>query len=61
MIVVTHELDFKGSSDKVVFMDGGNVIEQGPPEEIFVPNPERERDSSLAVIYRNLLIIFKMI
>ena len=45
MIVVTHELDFaKEAVTKVVFMDGGNVIEQGPPEEIFVsPTQERTR------------------
>lgn len=45
MIVVTHELDFaKEAATKVVFMDGGNVIEQGPPEEIFVsPTQERTR------------------
>ena len=62
MIVVTHELDFaKEAATKVVFMDGGNVIEQGPPEEIFVSQPRREQDNSSAVIYRNLPIIFKMI
>ena len=45
MIVVTHELDFaKEAATKVVFMDGGNVIEQGSPEEIFVsPTQERTR------------------
>ena len=45
MIVVTHELDFaKEAATKVVFMDGGNIIEQGPPEEIFVsPTQERTR------------------
>ena len=45
MIVVTHELDFaKEAATKVVFMDGGNVVEQGPPEEIFVsPTQERTR------------------
>ena len=45
----------------IIRLDGGNVIEQGPPEEIFVSPTRRERDSSSAVIYRNLLIIFKMI
>ena len=45
----------------IIRLDGGNVIEQGSPEEIFVfPTQERTRQFS-AVIYRNLLIIFKMI
>src|SRR3954469_1833851 len=37
MIVVTHEMGFaKEVADRVIFMDGGNIIEQGIPEDIFV-------------------------
>ncbi len=43
MILVTHEMQFaKEVSDKVVFMDGGLIVEQGTPDEIF-QNPENPR------------------
>lgn len=43
MIVVTHEMGFaKDVADRVIFMDGGYVIEEGPPQEIFT-NPKNER------------------
>ena len=36
MIVVTHEMGFaRGVSDRVVFMDGGSIIEEGIPERVF--------------------------
>ena len=36
MVVVTHEMRFaKDTADRVVFMDGGVVLEQGPPERVF--------------------------
>lgn len=36
MVVVTHEMGFaKAVSDHVVFMDGGVIVEQGSPEQIF--------------------------
>jgi polar amino acid transport system ATP-binding protein len=43
MIVVTHEIGFaREVADTVVFMDGGVVVEQGPPSEI-IANPRHER------------------
>lgn len=43
MVIVTHEMSFaKAVSDKVIFMDGGKILEQGTPEEIF-ENPKEER------------------
>ncbi|SHH91376.1 amino acid ABC transporter ATP-binding protein, PAAT family [Sporobacter termitidis DSM 10068] len=43
MVIVTHEMQFaREVSDKLLFMDGGVVVEQGPPEEIFT-NPREER------------------
>ncbi len=43
MIIVTHEIHFAEEiSDRVIFMDGGNIVEEGPPREIF-SNPARER------------------
>ena len=36
MLIVTHEIDFaKEISDRIVFMDKGNIVEQGTPTEIF--------------------------
>ena len=43
MICVTHEMGFaREVADKVVFMDGGVVVEQGSPSEVF-NNPQNER------------------
>ncbi|MBS7539166.1 amino acid ABC transporter permease/ATP-binding protein [Ancylobacter lacus] len=43
MIVVTHEIRFaRDVADRVVFMDGGVVVEQGPPEQV-IDNPTHER------------------
>lgn len=43
MIVVTHEIGFaREVADRVVFMDGGKIVEQGRPDEILV-NPKEER------------------
>ncbi|WP_428929050.1 amino acid ABC transporter ATP-binding protein [Marinibacterium sp. SX1] len=43
MVVVSHEMDFaREAADRVVFMDGGVVVESGPPEEIF-GNPKSDR------------------
>ena len=43
MICVTHEMGFARSvADRVIFMDGGEILEQAPPEEFF-GNPQRAR------------------
>jgi polar amino acid transport system ATP-binding protein len=43
MVVVTHEMGFaREVSDRVMFMDGGKIVEQGTPEEIF-GNPQHPR------------------
>jgi polar amino acid transport system ATP-binding protein len=43
MIVVTHEMGFaREVADQMVFMDGGVVVESGPPREMLA-NPQRER------------------
>lgn len=43
MVVVTHEMGFaKEVGDRILFMDGGNIVEQGTPEEIFT-NPKNPR------------------
>jgi polar amino acid transport system ATP-binding protein len=43
MIVVTHEMGFaRDVASRVVFMDGGVVVEEGPPAEV-LQNPQQER------------------
>jgi polar amino acid transport system ATP-binding protein len=43
MIVVTHEIDFaKEAADRVFFMDGGVIVEQGKPEDV-IGNPKHPR------------------
>ena len=43
MVVVTHEMGFaKEVGDRILFMDGGNIVEQGTPEEMFT-NPKNSR------------------
>ena len=43
MVVVTHEMSFaRDGGDRVLFMDGGEVVEEGPPSTIF-RNPAHQR------------------
>ncbi|WP_281421855.1 amino acid ABC transporter ATP-binding protein [Clostridium thailandense] len=43
MIVVTHEMGFaREVADRVIFMDGGKIVEEGTPENIF-KNPREDR------------------
>ena len=46
MVVVTHEMSFaRDVADRVVFMDGGVVVEEGPPGQV-LENPQEERTQS---------------
>jgi polar amino acid transport system ATP-binding protein len=43
MVVVTHEMGFaRAAADRVVFMDEGRIVEEGPPSEVF-DDPREER------------------
>jgi polar amino acid transport system ATP-binding protein len=43
MVIVTHEVPFAGEvSDRIVFMDGGKIVEQGPPAEVLF-RPQQPR------------------
>lgn len=43
MVIVTHEMSFaRAVSNRVIFMDGGYIVEEGEPEEVF-GNPKQER------------------
>ena len=44
MVVVTHEMGFaRDVADRVVFMEGGVIVEQGPPEQLFNSENPRTR------------------
>ena len=43
MVIVTHEIGFaRNVADRVIFMDGGVVVEEGKPEDV-IDNPGSER------------------
>ena len=43
MVIVTHEMAFaRDVADRVIFMDGGVIVEQGDPQQVF-ENPQQER------------------
>ena len=46
MVIVTHEMGFaREVATRVLFMDGGKIQEQGPPEKVFgAPENERLKD-----------------
>jgi polar amino acid transport system ATP-binding protein len=45
MVVATHEMGFaRRVADRVCFLDGGRILEQGPPEQVLdAPANERTR------------------
>lgn len=43
MLIVTHEMEFaRKVADRVIFMDGGFIVEQGTPDQVF-GNPQHQR------------------
>ena len=55
MLVVTHEMDFARTvSNKVVFMDGGVIVEAGPSKEFFEnPKAERSKEFIRSILEKN--------
>ena len=52
MVVVTHEMAFAHAvSHRVVFMDGGYIVEEGDPDQVFV-HPQQERTMRFLSNYR---------
>ena len=54
MLVVSHEMGFaRGAADRVVFMEDGRIVEQGPPAHIFGPDAQpRIREFVASVEHR---------
>ena len=52
MVIVTHEMSFaRAVSNRVIFMDGGLIVEQGDPEEVF-GNPKQDRTKQFLKSYK---------
>jgi polar amino acid transport system ATP-binding protein len=53
MVVVTHEMGFaREVGDRVVFMDGGLILEEGPPAQVFgEPRHPRTREFLSKVLH----------
>lgn len=48
MLIVTHEMQFaREIADRVIFMDGGCIVEQGPPEQLFDAPRDKRTESFL--------------
>jgi glutamine transport system ATP-binding protein len=46
MMIVTHEMGFaREVADRVIYIHGGQIVEQGPPHEV-LDNPQNERTQS---------------
>ena len=51
MVIVTHEMAFaRAVADRVIFMDGGVIVEQGEPEQV-LGNPKEERTKQFLARY----------
>jgi glutamate transport system ATP-binding protein len=46
MVVISHEMGFaRSAANRVIFMDGGRILEQATPEEFFAnPRTDRAKD-----------------
>ncbi|MBQ8018710.1 MAG: amino acid ABC transporter ATP-binding protein [Methanobrevibacter sp.] len=45
MVIVTHEMAFaRNVADSIIFMDGGVIVEQGTPDEVFSSDNQRMKD-----------------
>lgn len=53
MLLVTHEMDFaRDVADRIIFINDGRIVEQGPPQRIF-ENPQTTRLQSFLARFRN--------
>jgi polar amino acid transport system ATP-binding protein len=53
MVIVTHEMGFaREVADRVIFMDGGVIVEEGAPDQV-LGNPREERTRQFLQRYSN--------
>ena len=54
MVIVTHEMQFAGEvSDRVIFMDQGAIVEQGPPREVLFNAAASRAPANSSSTFRN--------
>jgi polar amino acid transport system ATP-binding protein len=54
MLVVSHEMGFaRGVADRIIFMEHGLIVEEGPPEQLF-DNPQSERTRAFLKVISQL-------
>ena len=54
MLIVSHEMGFARTvADEIIFMENGEIIEQGPPEKLFT-NPDHERTKEFLLKFIDL-------
>ena len=52
MVIVTHEMPFaRHVSDKIIFMDGGVIVEEGTPDEV-INDPQHNRTKAFLARYQ---------
>ena len=45
MVIVTHELEFaREVSDRIIFVENGEIVEQGTPEQLFASDKQRVQE-----------------
>ena len=53
MVIVTHEMSFaRDVADRIVFMDGGVIVEEGPAEQV-INNPQHDRTKAFLNRYND--------
>jgi len=53
MVIVTHEMSFaRDVADRIIFMDGGVIVEEGPAEQL-INNPQHNRTKAFLSNYAN--------
>lgn len=53
MVVVTHEMQFaRDVADRIVFMDGGVIVEEGPADQV-INHPQHKRTQDFLARYEN--------
>ena len=61
MVVVTHEMGFaRDVANHVVFMDGGHVIEEGSPKDIFTDQKKNVHNNFWHVFFLMLVMIWNI-
>ena len=54
MVVVTHEMSFaRDVADRVIFMDGGYIVEEGKPDDV-INHPQKERTKAILERFTSL-------